>query len=194
MTLDTPRRTRRFKLTGVLEWTAIIVASLAVAFGAIALLSGFFAGRDSAGVSGSGTVPGLTFRDLGHAHLIPGQPHPAYDSSPPTSGAHVPEGITADGLEPNNDQLLEALELGDVVLMYGTPTPPPGLRALADSVAGPFSAPLEASGEAVILARRPRIAGIVGLAWTRLVQVQSVRDPLLRAFAQYWLGRGAPRR
>jgi hypothetical protein len=189
--LDTPRRARRFKLSSALEWSAIILASLAIAFGAIALLSGFFAGQDPAGVSGAGGLPGLTFADLGHAHLTPGARHPAYDSNPPTSGAHVPEPVSADGEVLNNDQLLEALELGDVVLIYGTPSPPAGLRALADSVAGPFSPSLALSGEAVILARRPRVAGVIGLAWTHLVQVARVDDPLLRAFAQYWLGRGA---
>jgi hypothetical protein len=180
------------RLGPVLEWAAIVLASLAVAFGAIALLSGFFAGRDQAGVSGAGTVPGLTFRDLGDAHLTPGQPHPAYDSNPPTSGAHLPEPVTADRRELNDNQLLQALALGDVVLMYGTRSPPSGLRALADGVSGPFSRSLAASGEAVILARRSGVAGIIGLAWTHAVQVYRVGDPLLRQFAQYWLGRGAP--
>jgi Protein of unknown function (DUF3105) len=184
-------RRRRGRLGVVLEWTAIIVAALAIAFGLIAVLSGFFAGRDQAGVSGSGSVPGASFRDLGDDQLSRGQPHPAYDSNPPTSGAHVPESVSADGLVLNNDQLLQALALGNVVFMYGSSTPPQGLKALADSVAGPFSASLAASGEAVILARRPGIPGIVGIAWTHLVQVSGANDPLLRSFASYWLGRGA---
>jgi hypothetical protein len=195
VTLHSPeRRAGRSKLGPILEWAVIILCSLAIAFGLIAVLSGFFAAQDQAGVSGSGTVPGLTFRDVGHVHLAPGAPHPAYSSSPPTSGAHVPLPVTADESELNNDQLLEALELGDVVLMYGSATPPPGLRSLADSVGGPFSSALAASGEAVILARRPGITGVTGLAWTHLVRVAGASDPLLRAFAQYWLGRGAPGR
>jgi hypothetical protein len=188
----TEPRTRQPKLGRVLEWTAIILVALGIAFGAIALLSGFFAGRDQAGVSGGGTVPGATFRDLGDANLSPGQPHPAYDSNPPTSGAHVPQAVTANGLELNDNQLLQALALGNVVLLYGSASPPPGLQALADSVAGPFSPSLATSGEAVILARRPGIPGVVAAAWTHLVQVSRVDDPLLRAFSQYWLGRGAP--
>lgn len=179
------------KLGPVLEWAAIIVVSLVIAVGAIALLSGFFASRDQAGVSGSGTVPGATFRDLGDAQLSPGQPDPAYDSSPPTSGAHVPETVTTDDQDLNNDRLLQALSLGNVVIMYGSNTPPPGLAALAQSVAGRFSTALVSSGEAVILARRPGISGLVGVAWTHLVQVSSASDPLLKQFAQYWLGRGA---
>jgi hypothetical protein len=188
----TEARARRSRFGPVLEWSAIILASLGIAFGLIALLSGFFAGRDQAGVSGSGTVPGATFRDLGDAALSPGQPRPAYDSNPPTSGAHLAEAVTADGLELNDDQVLQALALGNVVLFYSSASPPPGLEALANSVAGSFSPSLAASGEAVILARRPGIPGVVAAAWTHLVQVSRVDDPLLRAFAQYWLGRGAP--
>jgi hypothetical protein len=181
------------RLSGALEWAAIAVASLAVAFGAIALLSGFFAGRDQAGLSGTGSVPGLTFADLGDAHLSPGQQHPRYDSSPPTSGAHVPEPIGADGQQLSDDQLLEALELGDVVLMYGTPSPPPGLRPLVGSVAAPFTPALAATGQAVVLAHRAGIAGVVGLAWTHMVRVARPSDPLLRSFIDYWLGRGGAR-
>jgi hypothetical protein len=182
------------KPTGALEWAAIVVASLAVSFGAIALLSGFFAGRDQAGVGGASGAPGVAFADLGHAHLQPGQPHPGYNSDPPTSGAHVVSPISAEGQQLSDDQLLEALELGDVVVMYGTPTPPPGLQSLIRSAAYQFTPALAAAGQAVVFARRLRTAGLIGLAWAHMVRVSSVGDPLLRAFIEYWLGRGAPRR
>jgi hypothetical protein len=182
------------KLSRLLEWAGIALASLAVAFGAIALLSGFFAARDQAGVSGAGSVPGLTFADLGHAHLSPGDPRPRYDSNPPTSGAHVPEPVGANGQQLSDDQLLEALELGDVVVMYGTTVPPPGLRSLASSLAAPFTPALAAAGQAVILARRPGTPGLIGLAWAHMVRVARPGDPLLRSFIAYWLGRGAPGR
>lgn len=182
------------KLAGTaLERIAIVVASLALSIGLIAVLSGFFASHDPAGVSGSGALGGRQFPDLGHAHLGLGQPHPAYNSDPPTSGAHVPEPVLRDAMELSDDQLLEALELGDIVIMYGTSRPPPGLSALAQTVAGsPFSPALAAAGQAVILARRPALGGLLGLAWTRMVQVSTVADPLLRQFAEQWLGRGAP--
>lgn len=175
-----------------LERLAIAVVSLAVSVGAIAALSGFFAGRDAASVSGGPSGPGLTFADLGHAHLRPGQRHPAYDSGPPTSGAHVPVAVTRDGAQLSVDQLLQSLELGNVVIEYGSPAPPPGLRALARALAPRFSPALAAAGQAVILARRPGVAGLIGLAWTHLVQVGSPSDRLLAQFAQFWLGRGAP--
>lgn len=180
------------KLSGLLEWAAIAVVSLAVAFGAIALLSGFFAGRDQAGVGGAATLPGSTFADLGDAHLSPGQRHPRYNSNPPTSGPHVPVPVTADNRQLSNDQLLEALELGDVVVMYGTAAPPPGLRAVVGSLAPPFTPALAAAGQAVVMARRPGTNGLTALAWTHMLRVASPREPMLRSFIDYWLGRGAP--
>jgi hypothetical protein len=181
------------KLYGVLEWAAIAVVSLAVAFGAIALLSGFFAGRDQAGVGGTGTLPGIAFADLGYAHLKPGRPLPHYNSTPPTSGAHVPVPVDGDNRQLSDNQLLEALELGDVVLMYGTPAPPSGLKSLVDSLAAPFTPALAAAGQAVVMARRPGTRGLLALGWAHMLRVGTPDDPLLRTFINYWLGRGAPK-
>jgi Protein of unknown function (DUF3105) len=180
--------------TTALERIAIVVASLALSLGLIALLSGFFAGRDQAGVSTSRGGPGSAFPDLGSAHLRPGQQRPAYDSNPPTSGAHLPDAVTRNETDLNDDQLLQALEVGDVVLLYGTRTPPRGLRALALRLASPFTPALAAAGQAVILARRPGTVGVVGLAWAHALSVREPKDPRLAAFAQFWLGRGAPGR
>jgi Protein of unknown function (DUF3105) len=178
--------------TTALERVAIVVASLALSFGLIAVLSGFFAGRDQAGVTAASNGPGEAFSDLGHAHLRPGRPRPRYDSDPPTSGAHVPEQVGHSEQQLNDDQLLEALELGNVVVMYGGPRPPPGLRALALSLAPPFIPELAMAGQAVILARRPGMRGLLGLAWTHAIAVRGPHDPRLRQFVQFWLGRGAP--
>jgi hypothetical protein len=180
------------KVSVALERVAIGVASLILSVGLIALLSGYFAGKDPAGVSGAATPVGQQFRDLGHAQLRPGQPRPAYDSNPPTSGAHVPEPVRADLTKLSDDQLLQALQEGNVVIAYGGRNPPAGLVSLADKVAGPFSPALAQQGQAVILERRPGTIGLIGLAWAHMVHVSAPNDGLLTAFAQYWLGRGAP--
>ncbi len=178
-----------------LEWLAITVAALAIAVGVIAFLSGgLLAGRDQPGVSGDGSPVGVRYRDQGHALLAPGVLRPMYDSEPPTSGAHVPVAVERDYAQLSDDQLLQALQVGDVVIMYGTSKPPAGLPALAASIAAPFTPALAAAGQAVILARRAALNGLVGLAWTRAIHVSSVRDPALRSFTQFWLGRGARRR
>ncbi len=170
-----------------------MIASLILSAGLIALLSGFFAGRDQAGVSGAGNIPGQQFPDLGHAHLRLGQPRPAYNSNPPTSGAHFPVPITADQSQLSNDQLLEALETGDVVILYGSSTPPPALHALTRTT-GSFTPALAAAGQSVVLGRRPGTSGLIALAWARLLHAQSASDPALQQFVQQTLGRGAPGR
>ena len=181
------------RVSSALEWIAIVVASLLIAAGAIALLSGYFAGRDAAALNGSSGAPGIGVRDTGDAHLRPGQRPPRYDSNPPTSGPHVPVAVRKDDAVLSDNQLLQALELGNVVVAYGSPAPPAGLERVARAVAGPFTPALAASGQAVILARRPGTRGVIGLAWARLIHVGSPSAPSLHRFAQYWLGRGAPR-
>jgi Protein of unknown function (DUF3105) len=173
-----------------LERLLIVVAALAISIGVIALLSGgLLAGRDDPGVTAGQSGPGTRYRDQGNLHLRRGELRPVYDSNPPTSGPHIPAAVLRDGAELSNDQLLQALEVGNVVFMYGTPQPPRGLEAIALAVGGPFTPALAASGQAVILARRPGTRGVIALAWTHMLR--SLSGPDLRSFAQFWLSRGA---
>jgi hypothetical protein len=175
----------------VIERLLIVGVSLAISIGVIALLSGgLLAGRDTPGISGTDSGPGIAFRDQGDMQLRPGDLAPVYDSDPPTSGAHIPVAVTRNGTMLTNDQLLQALQVGDVVLAYGTPRPPAGVAALARSLAPPFTPALAASGGAVVLAYRPGTAGVIGLAWAHMQRVFRAADPALRTFTQFWLGRG----
>jgi hypothetical protein len=178
-------------VTRAAERLAVVIASVALAGGLIAALSGFFAGRDQPGLAGGTSGPGQAFPDLGHALLRPGQPRPRYNSDPPTTGPHLPRATLHNEARLNDDQILEALELGDVVIVYGTRDPPPGLLAFAVSVAGRFTPGLAAAGQAVILVHRPRYPGMVALAWDHLLRIAGPADPRLRGFVQFWLGRGA---
>lgn len=180
------------RLVRILERIGIGLASLALSVGLIVLVSGYFAGRDQPGVAGAGGGPGQAFPDLGHGVLAPGQPRPAYNSDPPTSGAHRPQLVTRDGAPLSDDQLLQALQLGDVVIFYGSRQPPPGLQAFVSSVAPRFTPALAATGETAILAPRAGTAGLVAAAWAHLLRVASPSDPQLRDFVGFWLGRGAP--
>jgi hypothetical protein len=184
------------RLSRTLERVAIVIVSLAVAFGAILLLSGYFTSHDAGGVTGSLSGPGLVFRDLGNAQLAPGSPLPKYDSNPPTSGPHVPTPVRSDRAILTANEILTALAAGDVVLMYGGRTPPPGLADLAAATGGPFTAALAAAGDAVILARLPGINGVIALAWTRMLPITGMErvtgadDGVLKQFIQSWLGQG----
>jgi hypothetical protein len=174
-----------------LERVAIALASVALSVGLIALLSGYFAGHDGAGVAGTVIAPGQAYADLGHRHLRAGQPAPAYNSNPPTSGAHRVAAVVRDRSRLSDDQLLSALEAGDVVVMYPPPRPPTGLHTLARQLAPPFSAALAAAGQAVILAPRPGLSGLVALSWAHLLRAAAPSDPGLSQFISFWLGRGA---
>jgi hypothetical protein len=121
-----------------LERVAITLAGLGVAIAVIALLSGGLAGgRDDPGLTihSSAAALGTAYRDQGNGRLTAGSARPAYDSRPPTSGPHTAVAIDRNGATISDDQLLQALSLGDVVFLYSSPRPPRGLQAVADSVA-----------------------------------------------------------
>jgi hypothetical protein len=168
------------------------VASVAVAVVAVVALLLFLQSRDKSTLDNGDSTAKPTVRtverDQGNAH----RKAPAgfrYATDPPTSGPHLPVRIPATGTL-TNDELLHALELGDVVLVYGKTADGPVLAALRDDVAGNDPA-LVGAGQAIVLDQRPGTAGVVALAWRRLLRVKAANDPRLREFAQAWLGHGA---
>ncbi len=173
-----------------LERIAIALCSVALASFLIALVSGYFSGRDIAPVAGD-TAVGYRFPDQGDRLLAPGVLRPPYDSEPPTSGPHVAIAVRHDEAELSDNQILEALSAGDVLFLYGSRRPPAGLETLATRLAGRFTRSLAASGLAVVLVRRPGTHGVLALAWTRMLPLPRVNATLLTAFTQSWLGRGA---
>ena len=79
------------------------------------------------------------------------------------------------------------LERGNVVLRFAAPADREVLRALADEF-GPES--LTDQGQAVIVRRDPGSQGVVAEAYKRTLTTSAADDPQLRAFVEYWLGRG----
>ena len=171
---------------------AIVLAGVVLVLGGVVVLQLVLSSRDDADVSGAAAGPGELQRDLGSKHLPPGQHIPLEGlTDPPTSGAHHPRLVTRDGTVLSPDEILHALELGDVILFYGDAKPPAALRALQDDVSGRFDAEVAAAGQQVILARRPGVRGVTAAAWRRLLRAPGADDPALRSFAEVWLGRGA---
>jgi Protein of unknown function (DUF3105) len=143
-------------------------------------------GRDDSQVAGP-QGPGELQPNRGASHAGPAE---RSGDDPPTSGTHEPRLVTRDRRPISDDQLIHALELGDVVILYeGVPTPPALVR-LQEEVAGPFDAEIAAAGQAVILARREGAGPATALAWRRILRVDDPADPQLREFADHWLGRG----
>lgn len=168
---------------------AVIVGAVIV-LGGVFLLAQLFVARDDAGVGGaSAGGPGTLEPDRGAAHGSPAEPRRSGD--PPTSGPHQPALLTRDARELADDEVLHALELGDVALVYSGARAPAQLRALQEEVAGPFDAELAAAGQAVALVRDDRIDGVQALAWRRRLKASGPDDPALREFAEAWLGKGA---
>ncbi len=174
---------------------AVVAGAVLVVGGVVALLAVFNA-RDDAGVDGSTAAagPGELQRDLGARHLPAGE-HVPLDglTDPPTSGAHHERLITREGEALSPDEILHALELGNVILFYSARRPPPALRALQRDVTGPFDAEVAAAGQQVILAPRKGPAAVTAAAWRRLLRTDDPADPRLREFAEAWVGRGLAR-
>jgi hypothetical protein len=144
-----------------------VAGAALVAAGAAALLL-IFAARDDAPVGAPPAAgPGELQPDLGAHHLPAGEHVPLGGlTDPPTSGAHHPRLITREGKRLSPDEILHALELGDVILFYDVPRPPAPLVAVQREVSGPFDAELAAAG-------RPK------LGHTR-VDTLALARPLLR--------------
>lgn len=170
---------------------ALVVAVLAaVAVLALILL---LASRDSSGVQAA-RGPGVLQPDHGLRKLPDGAPARAASppNDPPTSGTFREEGLARDGTRISDDELLTALALGNVVLAYDAARPPAALRRLQRQIAGKFDTFNEGAGQAVILARRPGVTGVIALAWRRVLRVSDPSDPRLFDFVNTWLGQTPP--
>jgi hypothetical protein len=163
-----------------------IVAAVVALLGLVLLL-----GEQDDAEIGTAQGPGELRPDRGAAH---GGPAQASGDEPPTSGTHRPDLVTRDRRPLTDDQLIHALELGNVVFLYDAPDPGTVLEGVQREVAGPFDAELAAAGQAVILARRAGVGPATALAWRRILQTDDPNDPRLLEFAEEWLASGAPQR
>jgi hypothetical protein len=163
---------------------ALAVAGLASA--ACLALIFVLASRDPSGVS-TASGPGTLEPDRGNRRLPASAPAAA--DALPTSGPHHAVPVRRDGVALSGDQVLTALAAGNVVLAFDGSAE--ALRRLQRSTAGAFTPDLAAAGQAVILDRRPGVAGVVALAWRRRLRVADASDARLADFVNAWLGQGA---
>src|SRR5215210_5104960 len=170
---------------------AIALAGAVVVLGGLAALVLAFTARDDAPVAAP-AGPGRLEPDRGRRHLRPDEHVPIGGlGDPPTSGPHHARLVTRDGRRLSPDEILHALELGNVILFYDAPRPRTPLRALQRELSGPFDAELAAAGQMVVLAQRPGAGPVTAAAWRRVLRAREAADPRVREFAEAWLGRGA---
>jgi hypothetical protein len=173
---------------------ALITLAVAV-LAAVAILALILvlASRDSSGVQ-TASGPGVLQPDHGLRELPDSAPPRAASppNEPPASGAFREEALGRDGIRISDDALLTALSGGNVVLAYDAPRPPAALRRLQRQIAGRFDTFNEGAGQAVILARRPGVTGVIALAWRRVLRVPDPTDPRLFDFVNTWLGQTPP--
>jgi hypothetical protein len=169
-----------------------------IAVGTIVVLAGIFGlllfanSRDSGDLGGASAAgPGKFQPDKGAAHGASAGAVKA--DALPASGPHKPVAVARDMTDLTGDEWLHSLELGDVILAYGSDKPGDALTRLQEDVAGPFDPELAAAGQSVILAHVDGLAEPVAVAWRRTLDFQDPADPAVREFVDHWLGTGAPR-
>ena len=154
------------------------VTGLGVAVG-VAVIVGYFAYRAGA------DLPGARFDDQGNAHIqMASEPHPPYNSDPPTSGAHLPY-IAPWGIHtvPIARELqVHNLEDGGVVVQYRCDGPCPDLVAKLAEIVKRYDTQ-------VILAPYPGMRTRIALtAWTRLDALDGLDEARIVRFIRAYRG------
>jgi hypothetical protein len=85
-------------------------------------------------------------------------------------------------------QQVPRLPAGNVVVLYADAAQRAALQSLAEDVAGPPSADLQAAGQAVVVRRDAQAGGIVAVAGDRALRATAPDDPALRTFVETSLG------
>ena len=172
--------------------TLIVVAGAVVVLAGIVALLAVFQSRDEGDIGGAeASGPGQVQPDSGARHGASAPGVSAEDL--PASGEHAPAAAPRDQAELTGDEWLHALELGNVIVAYGSEEPGEALLRLQDDLAGPYDPELAAAGQSVILAYVEGLAEPTAVAWRRTLEFQDPAAPEVREFIEAWLGTGAPR-
>ncbi len=83
----------------------------------------------------------------------------------------------------------DVLARGNVVVDFRDPAQATKVRALAQDLGASADPALVEAGAAVVV-READVDGVVARAYKRRLEARSADDPALRAFVEYWLGRG----
>lgn len=149
----------------------------------IAAIFGFF----RLAVKNSAPPPGEFFEAQSRNHISPGEPHPEYNSNPPTGGWHYgqPAQTGIYDKEFPDEQLIHNLEHSHIWIAHKPDLAPEQIEKLADIAKG--------FGSKIIMA--PRSANdspIAIVAWEHLLKLESVDESQIRAFTTAYRGTAGP--
>ena len=136
--------------------------------------------------------PGQNVPIQGFEHVRPGQPHPPYNSDPPTSGWHYAQPAPAgfhDSPVPD-EQLIHNLEHGHVVISYDCSklTNCEQVKARLRRLIQRFNA-----RKVVAVPRQNADAAIALTAWGRIDKLDRYDERRIVAFIRTWRDRGPER-
>ena len=134
----------------------------------------------------SAPLPGQAAPIQGREHVQPGEPHPPYNTSPPTSGWHFQNpakwGVHT---EPIQEEIqIHNLEHGGIVIQYNCPQ---GCRDVVDQlqkIVGQYQTK-------VILAPYPKMQTKIAVtAWGRIDTMDQVDEARIKRFISAFINRG----
>ncbi len=112
-------------------------------------------------------------------HIKQGEPHPLYNSNPPTSG-WMYDGVAGAGIhdqEVSDELLVHSMEHGAAVVWYKQDLPADQVDKLKNIFTG-------ASGKKIMLPRTNLDAPVALTSWSRLLKLQSVDEAIIKRFIE----------
>lgn len=131
-------------------------------------------------------LPGQQFHSQGNVHLVNADdPHPPYNTDPPTSGWHMP-GLAPWGVHDRivqDEYLVHNLEDGGVVIYYPSGTPEQNQAAIdaVRAVAAPYR-------NVVIVPREGLANAYVFTAWRRMQRFDALDEAAMGRFLNAYEG------
>ena len=123
----------------------------------------------------------------GRTHIQRGQSHPAYNSTPPTSGWHYADQVASPGVHAEaipNEVQVHNLEHGEVMVQYDCPTGCPDTVAELERIVKTYP-------RKVVLAPYPGLGRPISLtSWGRLTYLDTPDEATIRAFVKAYKDKG----
>lgn len=127
------------------------------------------------------------FQAQARVHIDPGDPHPAYNSNPPTGGWHYPTPIQSGIYDEEliDEQIVHNLEHGHIWITYRADLDQAVVNKLAD-IANDV-------GSQIVMSPRPaNNAPITLSAWQYLLELDSLDEDLINQFIRVHRGVAGP--